>query len=84
MSFTPRQPNINSFNELNEYLYDLELRISEAFKTGELDILNLNILSVKPDKFSEGDILIADGDNYDPGSGKGLYRYQDSVLTRVG
>lgn len=84
MSFTPRQPNIQSFDDLNEYLSDLELRISEAFRVGEFDTLNLNILSVSPGRVKNGDILLVDGDKYDPGSGAGLYRYQNSTLTRIG
>jgi hypothetical protein len=34
--------------------------------------------NVEPDKYYDGMVVIADGTNWDPGSGAGMYYYQDS------
>ena len=75
MSFTPKTPKVSNIAELNIYLQDLERRIYEAFQTGEFDSINLRLLAIAPDKPRDGDVINADGNNYDPGSGKGLYYY---------
>jgi len=78
MSFLQKTPNINSFTELNEYLEDLEQRIADAFKVGEFDFINLNTLHAAPNNPREGDLINADGSDYDPGSGAGIYLYSTS------
>lgn len=80
--FTPKSPNIQSFDDLNEYLLDLERRIEEAFKVGEFQSINLDPLSVAPDKPRAGDLINADGTNYNPGSGAGIYLYT-TTYTKV-
>lgn len=83
MSFTPKTPDINSFTELNDYLSDLENRIAEAFRVGEFEYLNLTPLASALDKPRNGDLINADGTNYDPGEGAGIYLY-NNTFTKVG
>jgi len=73
--FIPQEPNIQSFEELNEYLLDFENRVSIALRNLEVDSINFNPLAIAPDKPREGDLLGADGINFDPNSGAGLYHY---------
>lgn len=73
--FISRHPNINSFEDLNEYLYDLETRIESALKVLEVDSINLRSLAVAPDKPRADDLINADGTNFNPGSGSGLYLF---------
>lgn len=84
MSFTTKKPNINDLTELNQYLEDLESRIYEAFHIGEFDAINLNPLSAALDKPRKGDIIYADGDNFDPNSGEGVYRHDGESYTKLG
>ena len=75
MSFVPKTPSVHSFEELNEYLLDLERRIENAFITGEFENMNISEVNVAPAKPRDGDLVNADGTNFNPGSGKGLYFY---------
>jgi hypothetical protein len=75
MSFLVKTPSVSSFEDLNEYLSDLEKRIEEAFLTGEFENINISEINAAPDKPRDGDIINADGTDFDPGSGKGLYFY---------
>lgn len=83
MSFSPKSPPLHLDPELIEYLDDLEQRISEAFQTGEFEKINLQALAKAPDYPQEGDLIYADGTNYDPGEGTGFYRY-DTDYTKLG
>jgi len=73
--FLIKRPNIKSFDELNSYLADLEYRIEEAFKVGDFDSINLNSQNVALSKPRSGDLVHADGSNWNPGSGEGVYLY---------
>ncbi len=75
MSFIPGNPNIKSFDDLNQYLIDFERRVQEALENPEVDLINLKPLAVALDKPTSGDLINADGTNYNPGSGAGLYLY---------
>jgi len=84
MSFLKVTPDINSFNELNDYLVDLEDRVFNAFKTGDFSTINLQKLSVAPGKNNDGDVLYADGDSFDPGSGVGVYYHNGTGFIKIG
>ena len=84
MSFLVKVPGVNDFRDLNEYLEDLENRIEEAFRTGEFSAFNLSEINVVPDKPRDGDVINADGTDYDPGSGKGIYYFNGSAYVKLG
>ena len=44
----------------------------------------LEELNAVPDKYFEGMIVRADGTNWDPGSGRGVYCYQGGAWTLLG
>lgn len=79
-SFKPIPPDKGQFNLWLEG----ELRsIAESFNRPEL-LLKLPLTYVAPSKPREGDIRNADGTEWDPGYGKGLYLFQDGVWVPLG
>lgn len=61
-----------------------ELRaIAEAFNRPEL-LLKLPLTHTAPDKPREGDIRNADGTNWNPGAGAGVYIFQDEEWVPLG
>lgn len=58
------------------------LAISEAFE--ELDNVRLKELHVEPERPRDGNIVLADGTDWDPGSGAGFYGYQGGSWTFLG
>lgn len=84
MSFTPKSPPARLDAETADYLDDLENRIGDAFFSGELNFLSLQVLYVAPDKPTEGGVYCADGTYWDPGSGAGFYGYLNGAYTKLG
>ena len=82
--FIPKNPPLSQDSDLYEYLTDLEARIEEALLRPEVETINFKEHNVALDKLRNGDVYIADGTNYDPGAGKGLYRNDGTTDTKVG
>lgn len=59
--------------QLVEWISRELLRISATFET--VVAKNVDFLNVAPDKPREGNVVGADGTNWNPGSGKGVYCY---------
>ena len=83
-----RTPNINSAyyapgavprdsKSLQRFLQDEFKKIQNAVNAVALG--HLDETHVAPAKPREGDIRLADGANWNPGSGSGMYFYQDSA-----
>ena len=70
-----------SQSELPEYL-DRQFRAIaiaiEALAAGQLDVTN-----VAPDKPRDGMIRYADGTNWNPGSGEGIYAYYGGAWNKL-
>ena len=73
--YIPGELPTTSIEELKRALDDELLKISEALRVGEFESINLQKLSVTPDKPRNGDIINADGTNFNPGEGAGIYGY---------
>lgn len=72
MQYAPGpEPLPTSHEGLGLYLQD-ELRKLAAVLEGVEDVI-LPTLNVAPDKPRDGMIILADGTNFDPGSGAGFY-----------
>lgn len=56
--------------------------IQDESGTLSFDRISLNPLSVVPAKPRTGVIVYADGVNWDPGSGEGLYRFDSTSVWR--
>jgi hypothetical protein len=52
-----------------------ELDAISRYTIDEIDLIHLRVLAVAPEKPRAGMLAYADGSNWDPGSGEGLYRY---------
>lgn len=82
VSFTPADPGeINNFPELMRWLREREQRYAAAISAladGHLDQVH-----AEPLKPRDGDIRYADGTDWDPGSGKGIYYRNDATSSWV-
>lgn len=61
--------------ELPDYLFNELNRLSDILFN--IDTFRLEETNVAPDKPRDGDIRYADGTNWNPGSGRGIYAYID-------
>lgn len=50
----------------------------------KIDRIRFNPLGQAPDRLRTGDVIFANGTNYDPGDGAGLYEYNGTALKKVG
>jgi len=69
---------IRTLEELTRYVRDLESRAAAAITllaAGHLDVIN-----AAPTKPRQGDIRYADGTNWNPGSGEGIYFYNSAGI----
>jgi hypothetical protein len=70
-------------NPLGVFL-EAELRkIQEALSSLQ-SVLSLKELHAEPPKPRNGDIVYADGTDWDPGSGRGVYLYKGATWTLLG
>lgn len=71
----------NDLEGLGRYLQDELYRIQATFQA--LAAGHIDMTYVAPDKPREGDIRLADGTDWDPGSGQGLYCYYNGVWNKL-
>lgn len=72
----------NDFDKLRLYL-DKQLSALHHRLDHQV-FLQLPMLSVEPAKVFEGLIVFADGTEWDPGLGKGIYAYYDATWNKLG
>lgn len=72
-----------SEKELPAFLNEELWRIAREWMTAD-DAMFLKILHVAPSKTMEGMIVLADGVDWNPGSGQGMYRFQGGSWKFVG
>jgi len=71
MAYEPETPPVGVPTVLGTYLSREFRRISDAFVV--VDNVKLRELHNEPDKPRDGMVVLADGTNWDPGSGAGFY-----------
>ena len=71
----PPNPAPLNNEQLSDYLFHELNKLSDIIFN--LDVMRLEQTNVVPDKPRDGDIRYADGTNWNPGSGQGLYVYID-------
>jgi len=76
MSYRPGQAIPSDLPSLIRYVLTELRRISSAISTVSNPVPTLN---VEPEKLIEGTMAIADGTDWDPGSGNGLYIYMNAA-----
>lgn len=77
MTYEPRHPPADlRDSDLGRWVIEELRRIGEAMKHPRIFVLH-----VEPTKPQDGELYYADGTNWDPGSGRGAYRYDSSGPT---
>jgi len=76
MAYSPSTPPGN-VAELPQWLQQELLRIKQAMD-GDQPSLRLQIIHAAPSKVFAGMVIYADGTDYDPGSGAGMYRRNEA------
>jgi hypothetical protein len=71
MAYEPRDPPIEIDEIIAEYLISELREIAAQFR--QVEQIRLIELHVAPDKPRNGDIILADGTDFNPGSGAGFY-----------
>ncbi|MBF0435862.1 MAG: hypothetical protein HQL77_10890 [Magnetococcales bacterium] len=67
VNLPPTQPE-----QLGSWVYQELNRIANAAREGK-EVVKLVILHAEPGKSADGDLVYADGTNWNPGSGAGFY-----------
>ena len=79
---TPPDQDLSKPENLSRYLLE-QLREISKFSWG-VDYVHLPELNVEPVRPREGMIVLADGTNWDPGSGAGFYGYRGGSWVLLG
>ena len=78
--WTPNPAPVGNEN-LSDYLFHELNRLSDVLFN--LDVFRLEPTNVAPKKPRNGDIRYADGTNWDPGSGEGIYAYTNDAWAKL-
>lgn len=74
-------PAITSIEDLTSYVrQELEQIERAQSETSELELRPVN---AEPNKPREGMIVFADGTDWDPGAGKGVYTYSSGAWSKL-
>lgn len=82
MSYVPEEPLNNEENGV-AYASRQLFRLSELFNSG-FGFLVLAELSIEPKKVFVGMVVLADGTNWNPGAGQGVYAYYAAAWHKLG
>ncbi len=75
-------PGGEEVSDLEEYVQDQFSQIEQAFQ--EQDYVFLVKLYVEPSRPRDGLVVYADGTEWDPGSGEGVYVYYGAAWNKLG
>lgn len=64
-------PNFTDIESARDYIFKELLEVTKAF--AQIEDIVLVELNVEPDRPRDGMIVLADGTNFNPGSGAGFY-----------
>jgi len=73
--------NVQTVSALHQYVLDNFRRISDAFISVESPVVPS--FTAEPEFPVEGQLVIADGTGWNPGSGAGTYIYRDSQWRKL-
>jgi hypothetical protein len=80
--YTPSIPTtLATTEDIRRYLEE-ELR-NIALEMQQFEIVQFRILYAEPTKRSDGMVVFADGINWNPGSGKGLYERRGAAWVKL-
>ena len=76
--YSPKQPlGTDKVKDVSDWAYDEFKEVEKGFQ--DLDRIRLATSFVEPAKKRDGDIAFADGTEWDPGNGEGLYIYHSGT-----
>ncbi len=81
LDFVPEPPP-GSPEEIPEYVYRQMLELADVLT--ETQLVSLTATHEAPSKASDGDIRLADGSDWNPGSGAGFYGYHSGAWNKLG
>lgn len=76
MSYQPNPINDNSV--LGLYLNSELQKLADGLQNLEVDSIQLKVWNAEPDKPRAGQVYYADGTDFNPSSGEGLYIYKST------
>jgi hypothetical protein len=83
LTFRPESPPQNIDKPLAGWLTRQFQNVLKAAQAAN-DSVSLNTLNAEPAHLSEGLTVIADGANWDPGTGQGVYTYYAGAWHKLG
>ena len=84
MRYTPKQASPDDLYSLKRYVEEELRKVSTALQNLDSETLTLVKLHKAPTKPQEGLMAYADGSDWNPGSGAGLYQYRTTTWVKVG
>lgn len=84
--YSPKQTPVVNDRELQlvvRWLEDELREIASSIEVPEVEIQSFSILNTAPSKPSNGDVAYADGTNWNPGSGAGLYERKAGAWSKL-
>lgn len=81
MAYQPEPSTAESIGDLSEWIARELRRIAVAIAAVELG--HLDKVDVAPTKPRDGDLRYADGTNWNPGGGAGIYWFNGTVWTKL-
>lgn len=83
MRYTKRQATPLTLNELTRYVQEELRQIQLAFLNIDLQTIKIVELHNEPIKPEDGLIAFADGVDWNPGAGRGLYQYKSNAWHEI-
>lgn len=80
MSYQPGQPPADA-GQLRSFIEQELSKIAQALNA---DTVQLRELHVEPGRIRAGMVVLADGTDWDPGSGAGVYAYYGGAWVKLG
>jgi hypothetical protein len=82
MSFIPTSSSASTVSDLRSWISNELIRVSNAFTTSS-QTTNIPVINAAPSKPQIGDVVFADGTNWNPSGGRGLYYYDSSGWVKI-
>jgi len=82
MKYNPSATSATTISDLRNWISNELIRVANAFTT-EAQTTTLPVLSAAPAKPQIGQVVFADGTNWNPNSGRGLYYYDTSGWVHI-
>lgn len=82
MSYNPSSSSATNISDLRNWISNELVRVSNAFST-QSQTTQLPVLTVAPAKPQIGQVVFADGTNWNPSAGRGLYYYDTSGWVHI-